>query len=62
MNKHTPLVGLEITEIIGFGETTKTTDEIMNGTADIEKLTDNNPTSQSFLKYSNFETKTQYQY
>ena len=47
MNKHTPLVGLEIIDIIGLGATTKTTDKIMNGTADIEKLT-GNPTSQSF--------------
>ena len=53
--EYTPLAGHQTINSIGFGATTNIADEIMNRTADIEKLTDD-PTS--LLKYSKPQNQT----
>ena len=47
--EHTPLARTETIDSIGFGETTNTAEEVMKGTTDIEKLTDD-LTSQLLFK------------
>ena len=47
--ENTPLAGKEVIDRIGFGATTKTADDILEGTADIDAITDDD-TSKRLLE------------